>query len=166
MEEYKLKKGECIALTVADVNLYEGGVEKAYEVLKYRLSNNIWGVNSNTNYRYYMKKGTNLVFYVSGTKQNSQCFIGEAKISSVTERFPSFDVGRYMKEGEWLLPLPYYKLELTNTKFFKKPISIYDVKDKMNLFKKKKKTNKWGAFIQGGAFKLDKHDYTLIKQYK
>lgn len=160
----ELRRKEYVVLTVSDTKSATVGTTPAYDILKYRLKNKIWGLHSRTKCRNYIKDGARLIFYITGKRNHSRCFMAEATAVGSLGSFSSFDLERYTDKKEWIDDGgQVYKIELMGIKWFKNPVNIYDIKDKMELFSRKK-TNKWGTFIQGGAFRISDKDYSLIKK--
>lgn len=153
---------EYIVLTTADGKNHSGVTIPAFRILNYRLSNNIWGLHNRTKYKFYITKGTKLIFYVSGHRDNAQSLVAEAIADEVRPWSSFYDLKKYTKE-EWQYDVPTYAIELTAIRWFKKFVSFYDVMDKMS-FLKGKNTKYWGRFIQGGAFRINAKDYFLIKE--
>jgi len=154
---------EYIMIIANDLEKEPYGIESAYAVLKFRLKNNIWAFHKRTKCKYYIKKGSKLVFYIAGKRKNSQNFVAEAEVKDYINLFPKKDISRYVKIPNWYFDTPEYKIELKNIKWFNNFVNIYDIMDKLNIFSKKK-TNKWGVFLQGGASRISINDYNLIKR--
>lgn len=151
-----------LVFTVSDTEDMNDVTVPGFFVLKHRLSNNIWGFHSRTRCRKYVSDGEKVLFYVTGNNDHSKCFVAEAEIDGAPQGFSAYDNKLYGKENGWYYQPPAYKIKLKKIKWFKKPVNILDIKARMDMFKASK-TNKWGVFLQGGAFRISKKDLALIK---
>ena len=132
----------------------------AVDVLKHRLSNKIWGLNKRTMYAGNLENEIEIIFYIAGKKDFSQHFFARAKIANSLP-FRETDLELYNPSSYWVKNRPITKLILKNIKYFKSPVPIKEIMNKLDLFKKKNHVH-YGKFLQGGIKYLTDNDVNLI----
>ena len=145
-----------VALVINDIDHVSG-----YSILKTRLDNEFWGLHKSTQCKKLFRSGTKIIFYVAGKKVNSKCFVASAECAEDLIHFPKSDIDAYGGGEHIYINYPTEKVILENINWFSSPVDIYKIMNKMDKFHHSR-PQKWGIYIQGGAFSLTKEDYNLI----
>jgi len=134
----------------------------ALELTKYRIKQKTWGLKTHTRHRSSFKENDYIIFYISGKRELSKCFVGSAQVSyspipnKSGYKIDAPDIGSSVCSE--------YKMGLKNISLFNNPVEICDIINK--LFFVSKNRNYWWVFFQGGAVKITQRDYNLINRYR
>lgn len=135
----------------------------AYQVAVYRLKQRMWGINSRTRYKTWLRPGDFVVVYATGKREFGKCFVGSCKIGS-----PLMSTTGRIREaidsptGELIHQSPFY-VTLTKTKLFPTPVSIRPLLKSLE-FIVASASPIWGLMMQGGVVRISRQDFALIRQ--
>lgn len=129
------------------------GKKTGLEIFKDRIKKNRWPIYDKTPQLLNVKTGKNVIFYIAGSGEKKQSFIGTAKI----KRKINTEDGMSDPNQEFRKVL--FFIEFENIKFFNKSIQIKDHIEKLNFIKNKEK---YGLYFQGGVCKIDKNSHNYI----
>jgi len=129
------------------------GKKAGLEIFKDRIKKNRWPIYDKTPQLLNVKTGKNVIFYIAGSGEKKQSFIGTAKIK---KKINTVD-GMSDPNQEFRKVL--FFIEFENIKFFNKSIQIKDHIEKLNFIKNKEK---YGLYFQGGVCKIDKNSHNYI----
>lgn len=148
-------------LVTSDVSPNRLTAPSAYDVAQYRLSRGVWGLNSRTVLRKSIKSGDKVLIYISGRRENRQCFISHAVVGS-RSRPTNFNNRAEIDApfGKGVM-VPEFFIILNNVFIFKSYVSIRKCKNDLELIKS---PEVWWRFIQGGIKKISKNDFEKIVQ--
>tara|TARA_B100000315_G_scaffold252638_1_gene289821 strand:+ start:983 stop:1468 length:486 start_codon:yes stop_codon:yes gene_type:complete len=146
--------------TVSDIDSNYGRVQ-AYQILKYRLNNSIWGLYGKTRNKALVTTKSKMIFYVAGYGIHSQTFAAEAEVEKHFDVFPRRDIDRFVNVNKWLYEIPVNKLKLNNIILYKNPMKIHNYFNSLDYFHNKDIT-KWWCSLQGGIRPITKHDFSII----
>ena len=134
---------------------------QAFDILKYRLENHMWGLHKNTRGKLKIYSGCNLIFYLAGRKKLAQHLVATAKIKAISHSFSRSDLNLYTFNLSYCTQIPEIKILLEQIEYFKSPIYIKDHTKNLELFPKKP-FFKWGVYLQGGIKQISLKDYNYI----
>tara|TARA_B100000963_G_scaffold10866_1_gene8429 strand:- start:384 stop:839 length:456 start_codon:yes stop_codon:yes gene_type:complete len=130
------------------------GRKTGLEIFRDRIKKNRWPIYDKTPQLLNVKVGKNVIFYIAGTGENKQSFVGTARIKK-----------RIYSESNMLDPNQEFRkviffIEFENLKLFDKSINIKDHIEKLDFIKNKEK---YGLYFQGGVCKIDEvsHNYII-----
>ena len=133
--------------------VFSDGKKTGLEIFKDRIKKNRWPIYDKTPQLLNVKTGKNVIFYIAGSGEKKQSFIGTAKI----KRKINTEDGMSDPNQEFRKVL--FFIEFENIKFFNKSIQIKDHIEKLNFIKNKEK---YGLYFQGGVCKIDKNSHNYI----
>ena len=143
-------------LIVSRAEGLDGKWVPAKEMASRRLEAKQWGLYSNTRCRREIAVGDEIIVYLAGTGLDTRHFVAKAVIAIINRT-----VKEYKGDGgDVLTDRPTSILELEHIEWFKNPVSIYSIKEKLNFIPKN--NPKWGCVLQGGARKITQTDRDLI----
>jgi hypothetical protein len=123
------------------------------EMARRRLAAQKWGLYENTPHKAEIVTGDTLIIYIAGPRRMQ--FVARAEAGAI-----EFDTKSYDADGDALTTRPFAVLTLRNAETFPVPVSIAEVKDKLDFVPKN--TPKWGAVLQRGAKKISASDAAVI----
>ena len=106
-----------------------------------RIDKKAWPIYHRTPNKNNIKVGDQVVFYKAGNE--GQKFIGSAEISSELKKINNLT----------------YSIGLTNTKVWKKTVSIHDLLEKLTFIGN---SQLWSTYMQGGVKRISDSDYALL----
>mgnify|MGYP001331816888 FL=1 len=115
------------------------GRKTGLEIFRDRIKKNRWPIYDKTPQLLNVKVGKNVIFYIAGTGENKQSFVGTARIKK-----------RIYSESNMLDPNQEFRkviffIEFENLKLFDKSINIKDHIEKLDFIKNKEK---YGLYFQ------------------
>ena len=130
------------------------GKKAGLEIFKDRIKKNRWPIYDKTPQLLNVKTGKNVIFYIAGSGEKKQSFVGTARIK---KKIHTKD--NVLDPNQEFRKVLFY-IEFENFKFFNKSIQIKDHIEKLNFIKNKEK---YGLYFQGGVCKIDEssHNYIL-----
>jgi hypothetical protein len=134
-----------------------GGSYPALKILRYRLSNKIWGMNKRTWHRNEIKKDDNVIFYVAGRGVMHGNIMARAVIKDV--KYYSRVYNSTYSNDSFSVEIPEKIIILGGVEYFKKNVNLKSLLGKISFLPLKKK---WGIYLQGGARKISNKDFELI----
>ena len=129
------------------------GKKTGLEIFKDRIKKNRWPIYDKTPQLLNVKTGKNVIFYIAGSGEKKQSFIGTAKIKK------KINTENGMSDPNQEFRKVLFFIEFENFKFFNKSIQIKDHIEKLNFIKNKEK---YGLYFQGGVCKIDKNSHNYI----
>ena len=85
---------------------------QAFDILKYRLDNHMWGLYKNTRGQFQIYSGCNLIFYLAGEKKLAQHLVATAKIKAISHSFSRRDLNLYTFNLSYCTHIPETKILL------------------------------------------------------
>lgn len=130
----------------------------AGEVLKDRVKNKFWSLNSRTRNIDKIKPGDRVLFYVTG--KNERGFKGSGVVA--TEPHPMTPEQRFHIVG---MPSEAfdYAIDFSEAETWDKPITLEEIADKVSILKGKRYQK---TPFRGSIIKISKEDYQMILQYR
>ena len=129
------------------------GKKTGLEIFNDRIEKNKWPIYDKTPQLLNVKAGKNVIFYIAGSGEKKQSFIGTAKIKGkITTEDGMSDPNQEFRKV-------LFYIEFENFKFFNKSIQIKDHIEKLNFIKNKEK---YGLYFQGGVCKIDERSHNYI----
>ena len=130
------------------------GKKTGLEIFNDRIKENRWPIYNKTPQLLNVKTGKNVIFYIAGSGEKKQSFVGTA---SIKKKIHTED--NVLDPNQEFRKVLFY-IEFENFKFFNKSIQIKDHIEKLNFIKNKEK---YGLYFQGGVCKIDEssHNYIL-----
>ena len=129
------------------------GKKTGFDIFNDRIKENKWPIYVKTPQLQNVSVGKNVVFYIAGTGEKRQSFIGTAKIKKiVNNNNTNLDPNQEFKQ---IL----FHVEFENINIFNKSISIKDHIDNLDFIKNKEK---YGLYFQGGICKINKQSFEYI----
>lgn len=157
----KTKPPKHYIFVASDADKNRMNKPSANAVAKYRLNRGEWGLGLRTKNRRSLAPGDKVLIYLSGTRENGRHFIAECKVSSDVFSVPG-SLAQVLDAPDRLGNSPAaFSVELSGVKYFRKPIPIAPMREKLS-FIKQPKSKKWGAFMQGGVILITPKDYQVI----
>jgi len=129
------------------------GKKAGFEIFKERIEKNKWPIYKTTPQLLNVKEEKNVIFYIAGTGEKKQCFVGYAKIKKIIDR----DLTEADPNQEFRQVL--CNVEFKDFRTFKKEIPIKDHIDNLSFIKNKEK---YGLYFQGGVCKINKQSYDYL----
>jgi hypothetical protein len=132
---------------------------------KYRLNRGEWGLGLRTKNRRSLSPGDKVLVYLSGRRENGRHFIAQCEVSSEVFSVPN-RLSHVLDAPNRLGNSPAaFSVGLRGVKYFRKPIPIEILKEKLS-FIKQPKSKKWGAFLQGGVILITEKDFRFIAGFR
>jgi len=130
------------------------GKKPGLEIFKERITKNRWPIYDKTPQLLNVKTGKKVIFYIAGSGEKKQSFVGTARIKKKINT-----VNEVLDTNQEFRKVLFY-IEFENFKFFNKSIQIKDHIENLNFIKNKEK---YGLYFQGGVCKIDEssHNYIL-----
>lgn len=129
------------------------GKKTGFDIFKDRIKENKWPIYVKTPQSRNLSVGKNVVFYIAGSGEKKQCFIGTAKIKKIIDnKDTNLDPNQEFKK------ILFY-VEFENINIFDKSLSIKDHMNNLNFIKNKEK---YGLYFQGGICKINKQSFEYI----
>ena len=130
------------------------GRKNGLEIFRDRIEKNRWPIYDKTPQLLNVKVGKNVIFYIAGTGENKQSFVGTARIKKKIYSESN------MSDPNQELRKVIFFIEFENLKLFDKSINIKDHIEKLDFIKNKEK---YGLYFQGGVCKIDEvsHNYII-----
>ena len=129
------------------------GKKTGFDIFNDRIKENKWPIYVKTPQLQNVSVGKNVVFYIAGTGEKRQSFIGTAKIKKIVDNNnTNLDPNQEFKQ---IL----FHVEFENINIFNKSISIKDHIDNLDFIKNKEK---YGLYFQGGICKINKQSFEYI----
>ncbi|MDB9759358.1 EVE domain-containing protein [Candidatus Pelagibacter sp.] len=130
------------------------GKRSGFDIFNERVQENKWPIYNRTPQLRNVKEGKNVVFYIAGTGEKRQSFIGSAKIKSIIDiKNTTIDNNQEFKEV-------LFHVEFKELKIFDKDVYIKDHIDNLEFIENKEK---YGLYFQGGICKIDQISYNYIQ---
>ena len=129
------------------------GKKNGLEIFKDRIKKNKWPIYDRTPQLLNVKAGKNVIFYIAGTGEKKQSFVGTAKIKKRINT--QDDVSDPHQEFRKVM----FYIEFEDIRFFQRSISIKDHIEKLDFIKNKEK---YGLYFQGGVCKIDETSHNYI----
>lgn len=151
-------------LNTSDPDLYteESGAKtrkgSAFELTCSRLERNFWPLYARTRYSQYLVPGTEIAFYIGGSKNLSKHIVARSTIESVVP----WDrrISLHDDNDKYLTDLPSKILELKDTMYLKSPINFKEILPELSA--RPKNIKYWGVIMQGGVTSLPKNDWDIM----
>ena len=128
----------------------------AIKICEKRIDERKWPIYSNTKFKDKFNIGDCLVFYIAGTGEHRQSFIGSAEIKNIETYNSNKD---FLIDPDKFTEIIYKYIILHKVKKFKKPISIKDIKKELKFIKFK---DNYGLHFVGGVTKIDSSSFAKI----
>lgn len=129
------------------------GKKTGFDIFNDRIKENKWPIYVKTPQLQNVSVGKNVVFYIAGTGEKRQSFIGTAKIKKIVDNNnTNLDPNQEFKQ---IL----FHVEFENINIFNKSLSIKDHIDNLDFIKNKEK---YGLYFQGGICKINKQSFEYI----
>ena len=145
-------------IVAADAHNRLLSLPSAYQIAISRLKYKKWGINTNTRNRKRIQFGDKVIVYISGVRENRQCFIGSATVSSPPSKFLYNSVNNFNRFHNGVKVNPYY-MELSDICHFKNFVNIRNISDKLTFIKR---PEIWWNFMQAGVIRIYEKDFMLI----
>ena len=129
------------------------GKKTGLEIFNDRIEKNKWPIYDKTPQLLNVKTGKNVIFYIAGSGEKKQNFIGTAKIKKIISA--QNDI---VDPNQELRKVLFY-IRFENFRFFSKSIHIKDHIEKLDFIKNKEK---YGLYFQGGICKIDEKSHNYI----
>ena len=129
------------------------GKKTGLEILRDRINKNRWPIYDKTPQLLNVEAGKNVIFYIAGSGEKKQCFVGTARIKK--KIYTENDISDPNQEFRKVL----FYIKFENFKFFTKSIQIKDHIEKLDFIKNKEK---YGLYFQGGVCKIDENSHNYI----
>ena len=130
------------------------GKKAGFEIFNERIKENKWPIYNKTPQLQNVKEGKYVVFYIAGSGEKRQSFIGSAKIKSIIEnKTTGIDPNQEFKQV-------LFYVQFEDIKIFKEEITIKDHIDNLDFIKNK---GKYGLYFQGGICKINKESFEYIE---
>jgi hypothetical protein len=148
-------------MVTSDSETISGDRIPAEEVTFHRLKSSRWPLYSRTKNRLSLSKGDTLLFYVGGQiSKHRQCIIATGIVLN------KYQWSNYMlpiDTDDSLSDSPAYILEIGGISFYKTPVLIKTLLDKLSFTPKN--IAKWGAVLQGGCLEISAQDLNIIRHF-
>jgi hypothetical protein len=146
-------------LIASDVHRNMLSCPSGYEVATHRIKERLWGLHKRTRNIKRIKVNDIVLIYAAGRRDNGRTFVGTAAIKKISQ-YSTSEKNRYTREEIPSSPIEVF-LHLTEVRCFKKPISIYKIKEKVE-FIKNPNAKRWGVILQGGSLSITEKDFKKI----
>lgn len=136
----------------------------AYEKFELLTENKIWPIFRRTNHRPKLKPNSKIIFYIAGTKNFSQNFVGSAKI----DKIKIIEDSTVIEESETINSISktilknkelHMIITLKEVLNFKNKVSVKHIMHELNFITKK---SHYGIYFQSGVNIMDEIDYQTI----
>lgn len=154
---------DCFLLVSADADPRRLAEPSAYEIATHMLHEKKWPLKARTPHRSQFCRGTKLVIYAAGKRENGGCIVAFAEAAGPPK--PAFAHGiklgaqeRFVKHlaADFVLPLRSYEL-------FSVPLPLRDLRQEMS-FVSNPDGPKWGNRLQTGVVALSARDHRIISK--
>lgn len=132
------------------------GKVDAIKICEKRIDEKKWPIYSNTKFKDKFDEGDRIVFYIAGTGEYSQSFIGSASVKKV-EKYNSKE--NLLIDPDKFTEVIYKYLILEDVKKFKNSVEIKKIKNKLNFIKFK---DNYGLHFIGGVTKIDEDSFKTL----
>ncbi|MCL4437340.1 MAG: EVE domain-containing protein [Thaumarchaeota archaeon] len=147
-------RSNCWILAVVDHRLTQDRKVSAIDVLKERLKQNIWLVNSkNVNVR-HLSEGDEVVFYL-GNRAGEKGFVGVGILASEPRPLTASETSKYGSPSSQFDKA----VSLRDTKIWLQVKPAAALIPRLSFIKNKQR---WGVYFEGGIINLPKPDFELI----
>ncbi len=131
----------------------QGERVSALDLAERRLSAKKWGLWAHTPHQKEIQTGDLCIIYLAGT--GAKQFVACARVVNVLRSTTMNHI-----DGDALTDFPSTVLHLNDVQWFKHPISIANIKDKLDFIPKN--VVRWGCVLQRGVKKISPKDASTI----
>ena len=151
------KKPRRFIFVCADGVSIEDRLLKAKDIALERISAGEWPIYKGTAWRGKMEKGDRCLFYLAGSGEEAQHFIGQAEICKC-----AVAARRWREPMETLITEPAAEVvHLESIGLYRRPVSVRALLDRLSFIRDRKR---WGLYFIGGVRAISVEDFELVRE--